>query len=104
MVHRPDAMVPGGLRLVAIEYSAPALVNGQKWRGPEAPPEDVEPAPELFDHVFDGPMHGHDPLEIPPWHYDLHVWAWSDNPDGTFTHFNPREDCDPTTSPASAVV
>ena len=101
LLYVPDAMTPGGLRLVAIEYSAPALVKDEQWRGPHPPPEDVQPAPELFDHVFDGPMRGHDPLELQPWHYDLHVWAWSDNPNGTFAHFNPREDCDPTTSPAN---
>ena len=104
LLYVPDAMTPGGLRLVAIEYSAPALVQEQEWRGPNPPPEDVDPAPELFDHVFNGPMRGHDPLEIQPWHYDMHVWAYSDNPSGTFAQFNPREDCDPTTTPANAVA
>jgi hypothetical protein len=96
LLYVPDAT--GALRLVAVEYSAPVLVKKEMWRGPEAPPEDVEPPPELFGRRFDGPMRGHDGLDLQPWHYDLHVWIWSRNPSGSFAKFNPSEDCDPTTS------
>jgi hypothetical protein len=26
--------------------------------------------------------------------YELHVWAWKDNPNGTFTNWNPNVSCD----------
>jgi hypothetical protein len=26
--------------------------------------------------------------------YTLHVWAWKDNPNGTFTNWNPNVSCD----------
>lgn len=28
-----------------------------------------------------------------PWHYDLHVWIWTPNPNGDFAPFNPRVMC-----------
>ncbi|MCA1727679.1 MAG: hypothetical protein LC722_08550 [Actinobacteria bacterium] len=95
LLYVPDKT--GALRLVAIEYSVPVLVEEEMWRGPEPPPQDVEPPPQLFGRRFDGPMRGHDGVDLQPWHYDLHVWVWSRNPSGTFAKFNPREDCDPTT-------
>jgi hypothetical protein len=30
-----------------------------------------------------------------PVHYDLHAWAWVDNPDGGFTAVNPTVVCPP---------
>ena len=36
-------------------------------------------------------MPGHNPQM--PWHYDLHVWFWEDNPDGLFAPFNPALSC-----------
>jgi hypothetical protein len=29
-----------------------------------------------------------------PAHYELHVWAWRDNPNGAFVDWNPRVSCD----------
>jgi hypothetical protein len=29
-----------------------------------------------------------------PAHYELHVWAWRDNPKGVFVDWNPRVSCD----------
>ena len=29
-----------------------------------------------------------------PAFYTLHVWAWKDNPRGTFTNWNPAVSCD----------
>jgi hypothetical protein len=29
-----------------------------------------------------------------PAFYELHVWAWKDNPNGMFTDFNPRVSCE----------
>jgi hypothetical protein len=29
-----------------------------------------------------------------PAHYELHVWAWRDNPNGAFVDWNPRVSCE----------
>ena len=29
-----------------------------------------------------------------PAFYELHVWAWKDNPDGMFVDWNPRVSCE----------
>ena len=46
----------------------------------------VDDRPSLHGHVFDGPMPGHEPGM--PVHYDLHVWAWQDNPAGAWSAWN----------------
>ena len=49
-------------------------------------------APELngqLFHFFDAPNR----FGLPPF-YTLHVWAWKDNPLGTFTNWNPNVSCD----------
>lgn len=47
--------------------------------------------PSLAGRPFDGPMPGHSPGM--PVHYDRHVWAWADNPDGDFATWNPSISC-----------
>jgi hypothetical protein len=37
------------------------------------------------------PSHLH--LTPQPWHYDLHVWLWEENPDGIFAQYNRRVSC-----------
>lgn len=83
----------GTMRLVGLEYIAPVLSNGIPWfGGPSSPPPVIDnPAPVLFGQAFDGPMPGHEPGQ--PWHYDLHVWAWRDNPRGLFFPFNSKLSC-----------
>jgi hypothetical protein len=49
-------------------------------------------APELHGqlfHFFEAPNR----FGLPPF-YTLHVWAWKDNPNGTFTNWNPSVSCD----------
>jgi hypothetical protein len=49
-------------------------------------------APELngqLFHFFEAPNR----FGLPPF-YTLHVWAWKDNPNGTFTNWNPTVSCD----------
>lgn len=69
----PEALVyekRGGKRhLVAVEF----LANG------------AEP-PTLFGHEFH-------PFQAPIADWELHVWAWKDNPSGLFADFNPRVEC-----------
>lgn len=95
---RPEALLfirqnDGKMRLVGLEYVAPVMSNGAPWFGGanNPPPVIDNPAPTLFGRSFDGPMPGHGPGE--PWHYDLHVWAWRDNPRGLFFPFNPKLSC-----------
>ena len=84
---------PTGRRLVAVEWSIPALEGGLPHYGPQPPdPNRTPPAPRMFGgRAFNGPMEGH--LAVQPWHYDLHVWLWKKNPDGIFAQFNPRLSC-----------
>lgn len=83
----------GTMRLIGVEYLVPVIVNGSPWFGPGPPPNgQYNAAPVLFGRAFDGPMAGHGPGE--PWHYDMHVWAWRNNPRGLFFPFNPNVSCD----------
>lgn len=94
LLYLPDE--DGKLRLVGIEYFSVALANSEAgpipWTG-ENPPEDgwFNAAPTVLGRTFNGPMPGHSP--IMPWHYDLHVWLWADNPSGMFAPFNPALSC-----------
>jgi hypothetical protein len=98
----------GKLKLVGVEYFQVALANTASgpapWfgvpndptdpnRDPNAPPPDgfFSSAPSVLGQTFDGPMPGHNPFM--PWHYDLHVWLWADNPSGLFAPFNPALSC-----------
>jgi hypothetical protein len=80
----------GQTRLVAVEYMIPVFQNGQPYFG-SAPPANPGATPQMFGQTFQGPMPGHSPSM--PWHYDLHVWIWQDNPAGTFAQFNPSLSC-----------
>jgi hypothetical protein len=90
---------PMGRRLVAVEWSfnrierGPALVGGLPYYGIQPPdPSRTTPPPKMFGgKTFDGPMQGHHAFQ--PWHYDLHVWLWEENPDGIFAHYNRRVSC-----------
>ena len=85
------------LKLAAVEYVVPALANSDQgpipWFGDEEPEEGwFNDAPIIFNnHAMEGPMKGHD--DNMPWHYDLHVYIWNFNPNGTFEAFNPRIGC-----------
>ncbi len=90
----------GEFRLVGVEYLQPILLRNPEtdevapWFGPAPWPPTYEvltPAPSLFGATFAGPMAGHEPSM--PWHYDLHTWAWSPNPNGLLAQFNPALSC-----------
>jgi len=74
----------GGARITGADY----LVMAADWKAKhpdEGPPQLMG---QLF-HFFDSPNRfGLDPF------YALHVWAWKDNPEGTFTNWNPNVSCD----------
>ena len=74
----------GKLQLTGADY----LVTKDAW---EADPKHTAP-PELMGqlfHLFDSPNR----FGLPPF-YTLHVWAWKENPAGTFTNWNPNVSCD----------
>jgi hypothetical protein len=86
-VDNPEVLVyelrNGRLHLVAAEYITPAAA----W---EATHDDFD-LPHLMGHLFHfvaGPnRYG------PPSIYELHVWAWKDNPKGAFADWNTKVSC-----------
>ena len=86
-IRRPELLIyvpneDGKLQLVAVEYMKPDADQDLSTDGDR---------PTLFNQPFDGPMLGHE--EGMPIHYDLHVWVWDDNPNGTFAQWNPSIHC-----------
>ncbi|HWW88412.1 MAG TPA: hypothetical protein VNZ26_32680 [Vicinamibacterales bacterium] len=74
----------GRLRLTGADY----LVDQAEW---DSNPQHQGP-PELMGqlfHLFDSPNR----FGLKAF-YTLHVWAWKDNPNGTFTNWNPDVSCD----------
>jgi hypothetical protein len=84
---RPEALLyemrNGQLRLLGVEY----IVEAAVWHGAanELPPV---LSGQLFHHTDAPNRYG-----LPPF-YELHVWAWKDNPHGTFVDWNPKVSCD----------
>jgi hypothetical protein len=79
----------GGIRITGADFLVPVAA----WDAAHAvPPEQHAPPPELMGqlfHLFDSPNRfGLDPF------YTLHVWAWKENPNGTFGNWNPDVSCD----------
>lgn len=72
----------GKLELVAVEYFRADADQNRDTTGDR---------PSLFGQPFDGPMLGHAPGM--PIHYDLHVWLYEANPNGTFAQWNPNVSC-----------
>jgi len=101
-IEAPEALLylpqNGKPRLVAIEYVQLILIDGVPYMGcgvgiNSCPPANPPPPPALYEGIaFNGPMAGHEPGM--PWHYDLHVWLWAQNPAGMFTPFNPALSCE----------
>jgi len=87
-ISKPEIMlyepVAGGRpKLTGVDY----LVIQSDWdaKHPGAPPEFMG---QLF-HLFESPNR----FGLPAF-YTLHVWAWKDNPNGTFSNWNPNVSCD----------
>ena len=85
---QPEALVyepgeHGQLKLVALEY----IVFQAAWDAQSGTP------PSLFGetfHLVSSPNR----YGLPAF-YELHVWAWKNNPSGTFYEWNPRVSCTP---------
>jgi hypothetical protein len=78
-ITKPEAIMyepkaNGSMELIAVEYIAfkgPAALEGH-----------------LFNFMGAPNRYGLDPF------YELHVWAWRDNPTGTFADMNPNVSCE----------
>ena len=86
-VTRPEIVLyeplPNGrLRLTGADY----LVLADVWNAKHAAPPQI--MGQLF-HLFESPNR----FGLPAF-YTLHVWAWKENPNGTFTNWNPTVSCD----------
>jgi hypothetical protein len=72
----------GRLRLIGADY----LVLAEPWNATHAGPPQL--MGQLF-HLFESPHR----FGLPPF-YTLHVWAWKENPNGTFVNWHPQVSCD----------
>jgi len=82
----------GKLRLTGADY----LVDAAEW---DANPKHKKAPPELMGqlfHYFESPNR----FGLKPF-YALHVWAWKDNPNGTFANWNPTVSCDAYNVPSN---
>jgi hypothetical protein len=85
---QPEALIyefkDGQARLVGVEY----IVFASAWHATHAP-NDVPVLEGHLLHFVDAPNR----FGLPA-HYELHVWAWRDNPNGAFADWNLRVTCE----------
>ncbi|MEO8075423.1 MAG: hypothetical protein ABI818_03780 [Acidobacteriota bacterium] len=85
---RPEALIyefTGNVaRLVGVEF----IVFADQWHATHAPGDPPVLEGQLL-HFVDSPNR----FGLPA-HYELHVWAWRDNPKGVFVDWNQRVSCD----------
>jgi len=83
---RPEILVyepkNGQLRLVAVEY----VVIAETWDANN--PTTPSLLGQLFHYGGSPNRYGSPPV------YELHVWAWKQNPNGMFADWNPRVSCE----------
>ena len=75
---RPD----GSLKLIGADY----LVLADAWNKTHSTPPQL--MGQLF-HLFEAPNR----FGLPAF-YTLHVWAWKENPNGTFVNWHPNVSCE----------
>ena len=86
-VNKPEALIyevkDGQARLVGVEY----IVLAAQWDAAHPEPPVLEG--QLLLHFNESPNR----FRLPAF-YETHVWAWRDNPNGTFADWNTRVSCD----------
>jgi len=90
-VNKPEIILfeptpDGGIKITGVDY----LVMKADWDAKHSGPPQL--MGQLF-HLFDSPNR----FGLPPF-YTLHVWAWKNNPNGTFVNWNPNVSCDAFTA------
>lgn len=89
----PEALIyeirNGKMQLVGVEY----VVIAEAWDASNKMP------PTLMGQVFHY-VPAPNRYKIPAF-YELHVWAWKDNPNGMFTDWNPKVSCEDFTDGAA---
>lgn len=85
---QPEALIyefkNGAARLVGVEY----IVFATVWHLEHAQNDPPVLEGQLLQFVDSPNRFGL------PAHYELHVWAWRDNPKGVFVDWNPRVSCE----------
>jgi hypothetical protein len=76
----------GRLKMTGADY----LVIADEWHANHAAPPEL--MGQLF-HLFEAPNR----FGLPAF-YTLHVWAWKENPNGTFVNWHPTVSCDKFTA------
>ncbi|MEX2531659.1 MAG: hypothetical protein WD960_12885 [Gemmatimonadota bacterium] len=82
LLYAPEA--DGSMKLVAVEY----MVMAPMWDAEQTGPPTLL-GQTFADHRAEEARHG---LPFP--HYDLHFWAWEENPNGIWAPLNPAVGCD----------
>lgn len=82
IIYGPEKGPGGGRKLYAVEW----MVSD-----PDQNLATAAGRPTMFGLPFDGPMPGH--TTGMPKHFDLHLWAYKDNPAGLFHNWNPAVKC-----------
>jgi hypothetical protein len=87
-----EPLANGRIRITGVDFLVP-VAAWDAAHPDEGPPQLMG---QLF-HFFESPNRfGLDPF------YTLHVWAWKDNPTGTFTNWNPDVSCDAFNQPQTS--
>jgi hypothetical protein len=86
---RPEIVIyeplPNGrLRLIGADY----LILADAWHAKHPATETPQLMGQLL-HLFESPNR----FGLPAF-YTLHVWAWKENPNGTFVNWHPKVSCD----------
>lgn len=83
---KPEALlyevIGNRARLTGVEF----IVDAAQWNAAHPQPPVLEG--QVFNYVGAPNRYGLSAF------YELHVWAWKDNPSGTFADWNPQVSCD----------